>query len=255
MDGFRAGTVRVWLIRSDLTPAVLAECHDRLDPAQRRRAAEFLDPVHRQRFIAAHGSANGILACHYGLDPEHIRWRYGDSGKPSLDLPGLPANGLYVNLSHSADLAAFAVSVGREVGVDLQWCSPDLPVERLSQRYYPEREARYVAAAATAGDAVSRFVRLWVRKEAVVKAAGGRLTRSLALPVTGSVVGATGCGMVVQGPSLAGPYRVCDIDSPPGFHAAVSLHGALPFTATTQRWPPPPAPADHEVRGPKPRRS
>ena len=49
----------------------------------------------------------------------------------------------------------------------------------LSARFFPPDEAAYVEAAPDARTRADRFAHLWARKEAVVKAAGGRLWPNL----------------------------------------------------------------------------
>lgn len=236
VDDLWAGVVQVWLIRCDVGPAELARLACGLDDADRRRADGFVREVDRRRFVVAHGAARRILGRYLRIAPQRLRWEIGAFGKPLVD-------GLRMNLSHSADLAVLAVSATRDVGVDIQWCAPSLPARRMSGRFYPEAEARFVAAGRTSTEAVSRFVRLWARKEAVVKAAGGRITRGLGLPV-----GGPGRSRVVSGPPLPGPFRVCDVPAPSGFHAAVALRGPTRFEVTHRCFQPDHAAADNEDR-------
>jgi 4'-phosphopantetheinyl transferase len=224
MHDVRPGTVQVWLIHSEVAPAALAELERTLDDSDRRRADALETAAHRRRFVVAHAAARRILARCLDTAPERIRWRPGPDGK-------LRVNGLHVDLSHSADLAALAISGTRGVGVDIQWCAPNLPAGQLSERFYPWPEARFVAAGRTAADVISRFARLWARKEAVVRAAGGRISRGLRLNVTGP-----GTGLVVHGPPLPGPYRVRDFAAPQGFHAAVALAGTAGFRVAGRWW-------------------
>jgi hypothetical protein len=70
------------------------------------------------------------------------------------------------------------------------------------------------------------YGRMWVRKEACVKAAGGRLTQGLGLPV-----GVEPDNVVVEDriAGLGGPWRVADVRMPPGYAAAVALNGVEQF--------------------------
>src|SRR6202000_2785632 len=102
-----------------------------------------------------------------------------------------PWSGLSTSLSHSADVVAVAIACGRAVGVDIQHLVPRLDVVAMSARFYPAAEAAHVAAGRAARVAAARFTRLWSRKEAVVKAAGGRLWPNLSMAVLGG--GVVGC--------------------------------------------------------------
>src|SRR5260370_406891 len=112
--------------------------------------------------------------------PEQLAWRRGPQGKPEL---ARPPPSLQVSLSHSGELAALAVSDGRRVGVDIQRLTAGADVTRMSERFYPPAEARFVRAATDPADQVSRFIRLWTRKEDRAKVAGGRLLHGAKLPV------------------------------------------------------------------------
>jgi 4'-phosphopantetheinyl transferase len=221
--------VQVWLIQTDLPGPVLAGLEPLLDDAERSRAAAMLRGEHRRRFIAAHGIVRVIVGRHLGTPPAGLRWRHGPHGKPEL---ALPRTSLQVSLSHSGELTALALSSGRRVGVDIQRLAADVDVTRMSERFYPAAEARFVAAAAGSADQVSRFTRLWARKEACVKVTGGRLLPGLKLPVRGN-------GMIAGDPGgpLPGPYLIRDVRVPRGFCAAVAIEGAEPFRVRTYAWP------------------
>jgi len=200
--------VRVWLLRSPLPAAVLARLARLLDARERARAAA-LDAVGRRRFVAAHGAARVLVGGRVGTPPEAVRWSYGPHGKPEVA-------GVRVSLSHSGDLAAVALTPVRAVGVDVQRYTPGLDTRAMAARYFPAEEAHLVTGAAV-------FATLWARKEACVKATGGRLTQGLALPVA-------------AGPVVAGAYHVVDVPVPAGFAGAVAVEGPEPIQLTTAWW-------------------
>src|SRR5579875_1141019 len=94
------------------------------------------------------------------------------------------------------------------------------------------RQPGLVDSAGGAGQ-LDRFIRLWARKEACVKAAGGVLMQGMRLPVRG-----TGRILVRNpGGALPGPYLVQDVAVPRGLHSAVAAEGAEPYDARCQWWP------------------
>ena len=186
--------VEVWLIRTDLPEPVLADLLSLLDDGERERARALAYPDSRRRFIAAHGAFRVILGRHLGVPPSSLRWHLGPHGKPELAMPG-PC----VSFSHSGDYAALATAPGRRVGVDIQQLLPRLDVTRLAARFYPRQEAEFVASAVGPAQQAARFTRLWARKEAYVKVAGGRLLPGLeqVIPPSGVVAdddGGSGSG-------------------------------------------------------------
>ena len=221
--------VQVWLIRTDLPAVVLADLETLLDDDERQRAAMLVLASHRHRFIAAHGAFRVIIGHHLGAPPAQLRWCRGPHGKPEL---AGAWTGAQVSLSHSGGLAALALS-RRSVGVDIQQLPAELDVTRMSDRFYPPQDARYVAAAAEPAARVDRFIRLWTRKEACVKVAGGRLFPGLKLPVSGTDP------ILVHDPggSPPGPYLVHDVPVPDGFYASVAMAGPLPYRVRCGWWP------------------
>jgi 4'-phosphopantetheinyl transferase len=231
-------TVQVWLVRSDQPDTVVADLAAVLDDEERHRAETMARPVDRRRYVVAHGAARMIVGRELGAPPAEIRWQRGPQGKPAL---AGSWTGLEVNLSHSGDLNAVAVTTGRRVGVDVQQLLPTLDTAAMATRFFPPAEAHLVAAAADPDERAVRFGRLWCRKEACVKACGGTLARGLSLPVDGPP------DLVVERPvgEFPGPFRVRDVPAPDGFRAAVALEGAGPYRVTCHQWVmAPPAPGD-----------
>jgi 4'-phosphopantetheinyl transferase len=217
--------VEVWLIRTDLPERVLAGLLPLLDEGERARADAVIYPASRRQYIAAHGAFRVILGRRLDVPPASLRWQLGPHGKPELAGPG-PR----VSFSHSGDFAALAMAAGRRVGVDIQQLLPRLDVTRLAARFYPPQEAEFVATAPVRARQVARYTRLWARKEACVKVAGGRLLPGLeqVIPRTGVVGGG-------EGGASAGPCVVRDVRAPRGYRAAVAAEGTDAYDVI-RRW-------------------
>jgi 4'-phosphopantetheinyl transferase len=219
--------VEVWLVRTDLPGHVLADLLPLLDDGERERARALAYPDSRRRFIAAHGAFRVILGRRLGVPPASLRWHLGPHGKPELAMPG-PR----VSFSHSGDLAAVATAPGRRVGVDIQQLLARLDVTRMAARFYPPQEAEFVASAVGPARQVARFTRLWARKEACVKVAGGRLLPGLEQVIPRSGVVADGAG----GGGLPGDAcLVRDVRAPRGYRAAVAAEGTHAYDVI-RRW-------------------
>jgi 4'-phosphopantetheinyl transferase len=182
----------------------------------------------RRRFIVAHGALRLILAGCLDVPPEELRLERGRHGKPRL----AGSSDLRFSLSHSGELALVAVTRHREVGVDVDRLRPGLPVEPFVQRFFPASDARFVAAAAGPTERAERFLRLWTRKEAVVKAAGARLVQGLGLTVltdAESDAASDADADVVRDPSgrIPGAWAVRDLPVPDGCLAALAVAGAV----------------------------
>jgi 4'-phosphopantetheinyl transferase len=105
------------------------------------------------------------LCAHCG-DPDH--------GKPSV--VGRPD--VSFNVSHSGRHGLVAVTIGANVGVDVEMVRPRRYLERLATRTLaPDDLAAWCDA--PAGERLERFLRAWTAKEAYLKALGVGLTRRL----------------------------------------------------------------------------
>jgi 4'-phosphopantetheinyl transferase len=102
----------------------------------------------------------------------------------------------------------------------------------MAARRYPADEAAFVAAGADHAVRLARFVALWARKEACVKAAGGTLMQGMGLPA------ARGSPLRVARPGgpLPGPFVVTDLPVPDGYHAAVALDGDGHYDVVCRWW-------------------
>jgi 4'-phosphopantetheinyl transferase len=133
-----------------------------------------------------------------------------------------------VSFSRCGDFAALAAAPGRRVGVDIQELLTGRDVTRMAARFYPRPEAEFVASGAGRARQVARYTRLWARKEACVKVAGGRL-----LPGLEQVIPRT--GVVGQDGASPGPCLVRDVRAPRGYRAAVAAEGTHAYDIT-RRW-------------------
>ncbi|MFF4249663.1 4'-phosphopantetheinyl transferase family protein [Streptomyces sp. NPDC001663] len=206
----------VWTVPLDGPPATVATLSRILSGREVERGGRCRFESDRRRFIIAHGALRMILAGYLDVPPEELRLQRGRHGKPRL----ADGSDLRFNLSHSGELGLVAVTRHAEVGVDVDRLRPGLPVEPFAERFFPAPDARFVAAAAGPTERAERFLRLWTRKEAVVKAAGARLTQGLGLTVL------TDAG-VVRDPSgqIRGAWSVRDMPVPDGYLAALAVAG------------------------------
>lgn len=218
--------VRVWTVPVDVPSATAAGCRDALDDSERGRAAAFVSPRDQQQFTVAHGALRILVGHELRTPPATLAWAPGRHGKPEL---APPWSGLHTSLSHSGDMIAVAISGDRPVGVDVQHLVHGLDSAWLATRFFPPDEAEYVAAGRDAGIRADRFAHLWTRKEAVVKAVGGRLWPNLKIAVRSSDV--------VSCAEPASQIRVADVPAPTGFRAAVALTGSAPFVLEAAGWP------------------
>lgn len=132
-----------------------------------QRANRFKFPKHRQRFIVARGLLRNILSLYTNVPPQEIIFSYGHRGKPFLK--NNPLN-LQFNVSHSDDVAVYALTKEVEIGVDIQKIE-DKFNDMVAKRFFSESE--YLQLNQVEEDQrISAFCQLWSGKEALIKAVG-----------------------------------------------------------------------------------
>jgi 4'-phosphopantetheinyl transferase len=150
-----------------------------------------------------------------------VQFGYGPQGKPIL--AGQPG-GIRFNLSHSHDLALYAVTRGQEVGVDVERLRPDLAIGQIAARWFSAGEL--TAWRALGPPSARGIFNAWTRKEAYVKAGGEGLTHpsdesevSLASGVPAALVSSERDG------GEASRWSLRALDPGPGYVAALPVEG------------------------------
>ncbi|HYY80382.1 MAG TPA: 4'-phosphopantetheinyl transferase superfamily protein [Actinomycetes bacterium] len=141
---------------------------ERLTAAERRRMAGLRRAGDRADYLAAHALARACAARFAGAAAGPLtllqrcpRCGGGDHGRPSLrELPGLR-----LSLSHTSGYVAAMAGWG-PVGVDAERSGRALPDDGLAALALSRAERALLDGAA---DRDGAFLRLWVRKEALVK--------------------------------------------------------------------------------------
>lgn len=217
---------QVWRIGLDPPPGRLAELDALLSAGERQRAERFAFPHLRRRFVVARGALRTILGRYLELTPEAIRFRYAPRGKPALAEP--PESPLRFNLSHSHELAVCAVTLGREVGVDVEWVErAGLELERLAAAFFSPTE-RAVLAGLPESDRAVAFFDCWTRKEAYLKARGEGLAIPLAAFDVSLAPGAPAALLAGRGLAAdVGRWRLHPLELGPGYRAALAVEGSV----------------------------
>lgn len=159
----------------DVCPAALLADADRLlSDEERARRDDFHRPQDARRFAAARLALRVVLGARTDLPPADIEIARAPGGKPRLARREAPR----FNVSHSGPALLVALHARHAVGVDVERAEPPVDVGPLIPLVLTDREA----AALPAGPPEARswaFMRYWTIKEAVLKASGEGLARSL----------------------------------------------------------------------------
>jgi 4'-phosphopantetheinyl transferase len=119
-----------------------------------------------------------ILAQYVGCSSDQITLGYRERGKPHL-LRQPPGEDLRFNLAHTAGMAIYAVTRGREVGVDIEEVRPLPDAAAIAERFFAPAEVAAFRTVLGTEDEALAFFNAWTRKEAFLKALGDGLARPL----------------------------------------------------------------------------
>lgn len=163
-------TVHIWCAPLVGSLASLDRMMSLLSKDEIARAKRFYYDEHRQSYIFARGTLRQILSCYLQIPPEKIQFQSNAYGKPGL-VEDQNALNLQFNLSHSKQLAVFAVVKHHQVGIDIEWLRDNVPFNDLAQRFFSAKEAAEIANLSS-DQQKQAFFNTWTRKEAVIKALG-----------------------------------------------------------------------------------
>ena len=172
--------VEVWITRQD-TPEVQARLdayRSVLVPDEIAREQRFFQAADRARFVIGRVLARTMLSSYWPeLPPRAWPLVIDEHGRPHLgeQPPGAPD--LRFNLSHTPGLIACALTVGREVGVDVEQIHRALTHE-VPERFFSPREVSDLRALPE-DQQHTVFFDYWTLKESYIKARG----LGLALPL------------------------------------------------------------------------
>lgn len=189
-----------------------------LAPEEQVRAERFLFARDRVRFVNARAGLRRVLGACLGVEPSAVAFAYEPKGKPVLER-GVAAAAIKFNLSHSGDRAVVAVTVGRELGVDVEHLRREVDHAGIAAFFTPGERAALQRG--SEDERRSAFYRCWVAKESYLKARGDGLTSSL----DAFEVDVADSGLGLRWSSLGDPpgrWRIEALDLCEGYASAVT---------------------------------
>lgn len=212
--------VHVWATSLAVAPAVLETFAATLSPDETARANKFKFDKHRNRFIAGRGALRAILARYLNTAAADLRFAYSENGKPALTGD---FGGIHFNLAHTEDLALVAVTRIGLIGVDVEAVRPVKNVDELVARFFSKRENELFQKVPEEQKPAA-FFNLWTRKEALLKATGEGITRSLSLVEVSFLPGEPARLLAISGDEKkAGEWSVRDFSPVAGFVGAIAI--------------------------------
>lgn len=206
--------VRVWPVKLAASDEWIAKCKTLLSPEERARADRFYFPYLTRNYAISHCVLRVLLGGFLSVEPQEVIFVLGRNGKPALPAP----ERMQFNMSHSQDLALYAITMDCPLGVDVECIRSIDSLEDISRRFFHAAEsAALLSVPASERDAA--FYRCWTRKEAYIKAVGDGL--SIPLDTFQVSLGREEPARFLQ-LSVGGEWSLHNLEPAPGFAGALA---------------------------------
>ena len=222
----KEGEVHIWRVFLDWSIEEMKRGLINLSTEEKAHMRRLVNKWHRRCYATSHIALHAILTL-YLPAPGTLRFRYNDHGKPYL----INNSYLYFNLSNSHKVALYAITLSREVGVDIELMRHNIRVRDIAERFFSFEE---IIACTYRGlsknQYVEGFYRIWTLKEAYIKVIGQGLSFGLHRFTTNinvDNVKMDGLLTVDEDPNLAKQWTLCSIPSAPGYIAALATKGPI----------------------------
>jgi 4'-phosphopantetheinyl transferase len=174
----RGDEVHVWRVHLDHNATFVRKLQQILSADERIKAERFYFEKDHRRFIVARGLLRLVLSNYMGIEPSKLRFCYSPYGKPSLAATR-DEDAVNFNVSHSRGLALYAVTRGRQLGIDLERIHAGFACEQIAERFFSPRENAALQELPPGEVKEKAFFDCWTRKEAYIKAQGEGLSLPL----------------------------------------------------------------------------
>lgn len=162
--------VHVWRVDLEASPEVLQRCAAVLSPSESARAQRYVFERDRRRWTVSRATLRLLLGRYLNMEPTLLEFDLNEFGKPSL-AAAYKGMSIEFNLSHSAEVALYAFTRGRLVGVDVEYMRTDLDLDGMARHSFSLQERQVVWNLAGEEKRLA-FFRGWTCKEAYAKALG-----------------------------------------------------------------------------------
>src|SRR5215208_181776 len=216
--------VHIWQVSLRQPPELLQQLRQILSGDEAARAARFHFPHDREAFIVARGILRYLLTWYLHAEPQQLTFGYEQAGKPFLS--GDFANQVFFNLSHSHNMAFYAISDQPKIGIDLEYIRPIIDMEQIAVNNFSVNENAQLRSLPHSM-ALDGFFNCWTRKEAYVKAIGNGISHPLQDFDVSLMPGEPARLLSISGSEAeAARWTMSDLKPPAGYAAAVVVEGS-----------------------------
>lgn len=162
----RPGEIDLWEIDLPQFYSQEKELFEILDEREKLRATKFVFPHLTSRYTIGHALLRIVLARYSGQDPRTLHFNSRVRGKPFL---AENPHQIEFNYSDSHDKGLIGISIGDEIGVDIEKSDPKILTKGLETSIFGEKELLHFYSHSHPSEA---FYCGWTQKEAMLKLLG-----------------------------------------------------------------------------------
>ena len=144
----------------------LKELYNLLSVREKIQSTKFITPSLSNRYIITRAALRGILAKHLNVIPQDIEFITNSYGKPSVK-----GNSIKFNMSHSIEMAYYAVSISFDLGIDVEFFNRKKNIFDIAKSVFSTTEFDFFIKLSN-DERQEFFFETWVKKEAMIKAVG-----------------------------------------------------------------------------------
>ncbi len=167
----------VWITKLDSLKTQVQQMAHCLSDNELVSAGRFHFKQDRVRFIVCRAVLRMILGRYLHIEPNRVQFYYGPYGKPYL-AETVSDGTLQFNIGHSKDIALYAFTRCRAIGVDIEYLQALPDADQIAARFFAAEEIATFNALPTS-QRRQAFFNCWTRKEAYIKAIGKGLSQPL----------------------------------------------------------------------------
>ena len=236
MGSISLDEVHIWTASRDASYEAIESLRCLLNDEERRRADRFVFAHDRTRFAVSRGLLRVILGHYLDRPAASLEFVVNVHGKPALNASSNTDPPIRFNLAHSGPWVVYAVTLGREIGVDIERVRPEFGGFAIAERFFAPGEVATLHALPEEARSLA-FFHGWTRKEAYIKAKG----KGLALPLDEFEVAIdperpASLLSTLPDPLEASRWSLVEIPAEPGFVAALCVEGNG-YHVRQRRWP------------------
>ncbi|MCS0462904.1 MULTISPECIES: 4'-phosphopantetheinyl transferase family protein [Rhizobium] len=223
--------VKIWQIDLNVAPDQWRDCLAWLNHEEQEKYHGLKNRHDARRFAAAHVALRRILAGWLMIEPWDVKFAYSQWRRPYV------LGGPFFSMSRSGDLSLVAVSHHPLLGIDVERLDQVVEWSWLETIWSPAEWRRL----RTMKNAPELLLRLWVRKEAAVKALGLGLTHPLSQVVVplSERTGPNGARLWVRNNQASHCWRLYDLPTKGGFIGSiVTARPVAPENLAVHAFPP-----------------